>query len=274
MTVLGSRVRVRPWAFDGDVVQLSLADQAIVPDVDEVGGWVDALTSSGVERSRLLRSIRTGALFAEAAERFAAAGFDVIDTLALLRIDLAGRPRRVVRSLDGDDCLARSKTHSLGLSLGSHSRSPTSTSRLPTRRHAEAAEVDRDAFGDPWGNDADDLAEIRRATPVHRARARFVPGPGRRRTLVGFAITGAAAGHGYLQRLAVSPGHQRHGHGRALVLDSLAWMGGRRLGHGLVNTAVGNERALGLYESLGFQQLPERLVVMQLDLAAAGGAGR
>lgn len=243
---LGSRVRVRPWAFDRGVVQLALADQGIVPAVDEVRGWVDALVTSADDDAVALRSIRTGALFAGAADRFAAAGFDVIDTLALLRIDLAGRSRRA----------------------------GVATSPLRARRHTEAAAIDRDAFGDPWGNDAADLMEIRRATPTHRARARFSPGADGRRTLVAFAITGAAAGHGYLQRLAVAPEHQRRSHGRALVLDSLAWMSGRRLGHGLVNTAVGNERALGLYESLGFRQLPERLVVMQLDLAATGAAGR
>lgn len=237
---------MRPWAFERGVVQLALADQGIVPEVDEIRGWVETLTTSVDHRGRGVRSIRTGALFAEAADRFATAGFDVIDTLALLRIDLTDRSRHA----------------------------GVATSPLRARRHTEAAAVDRDAFGDPWGNDATDLADIRRATPAHRARARLVPGPDRRRTLAAFAITGAAAGHGYLQRLAVSPAHQRAGHGRALVLDSLAWMSGRRLDQGLVNTAVGNERALALYESVGFRQLPDRLVVMQLDLAATGAAGR
>ncbi len=242
---LGPRVRVRPWAFDRGVVQLALADQAIVPGVEEVRGWVDALGAADAS----LRHIRTGALFADAAQRVATAGFEVIDTLALLRIELADDGRR---------------RH-----LGAASTSP-----LRARRHADAARVDREAFGDPWGNDAEDLAEIRRATPLHRARARFSAGPPRRRSLVAFAITGAAAGHGYLQRLAVSPHHQGHGHGRAMVVDSLRWMRRRRLEHGLVNTAIDNERALGLYESVGFRRLPERLVVMQLDLAAAGAAER
>jgi ribosomal protein S18 acetylase RimI-like enzyme len=234
---------VRPWAFDPGVVQLALADQGIVPGVDEIRGWVDTLGTEDPAR----HAIRTGALFADAADRFRTAGFDVIDTLALLRIDLDTVPRRGSRR--------------------------GATSPLRARRHVEAARVDRDAFGDPWGNDAADLAEIRRATPVHRARARFAPGPDHHRQLVAFAITGAAAGHGYLQRLAVAPPSQGRGHGRALVLDSLAWMRRRRLGHGLVNTAVDNERALALYESVGFRRLPERLVVMQLDLAA-GAAGR
>ena len=95
-----------------------------------------------------------------------------------------------------------------------------------------------------------------------------MPGDDRRRRLAAFAITGAAAGHGYLQRLAVAPADQGRGHGRILVADSLAWMRARRLGHGLVNTAVDNERALALYEAAGFQRLRDQLVVMQLDLGA------
>jgi ribosomal protein S18 acetylase RimI-like enzyme len=235
---LGPRVRVRPWAFDRGVVQLALADQGIVPTLHEIRSWVDTLSTEHPD----LRTIRTGALFADAAGRFAGAGFDVIDTLALLRIELTGTPR-----------------HRAGMV----------TSPLRARHHRDAALIDRAAFGDPWGNDADDLAEIRRATPVHRARARFVRDSGRRRELVAFAITGAAAGHGYLQRLAVAPRFQGHGHGRALVLDSLAWMRARRLGHGLVNTATDNERALTLYESVGFHRLADELVVMQLDVNGA-----
>jgi hypothetical protein len=41
----------------------------------------------------------------------------------------------------------------------------------------------------------------------------------------------------------------------------------RRLGHAVVNTGIDNEPARVLYESLGFRALPERLVVMQLELA-------
>jgi ribosomal protein S18 acetylase RimI-like enzyme len=85
--------------------------------------------------------------------------------------------------------------------------------------------------------------------------------------IVAFAISGAAGGQGYLQRLAVLPEHQRHGHGRALTVDSLAWMRRRRLGHAVVNTGIDNEAARSLYESLGFRLLSDRLVVMQLDLS-------
>jgi GNAT superfamily N-acetyltransferase len=245
---LGPRVRVRPWAFDPGVVQVSLADQAIVPRPDELAGWIETLSSgdwaaaaAGVDLPT--HTIRTGALFPEAAARFADAGFTVIDTLALLRIDIDDRRP------DGSG----------------------GTSPLRPSRHREAALVDRAAFGDPWGNEARDLAEIRRATPAHRARARYERArelPAYHRRLVAFAITGAASGQGYLQRLAVDPAHQRRGHGRALVLDSLEWMRRRRLTQGLVNTAIGNAPALALYESLGFHRLPQQLLVMQLDLPA------
>jgi ribosomal protein S18 acetylase RimI-like enzyme len=233
---LGPRARVRPWSFDDRVVQVSLADQAIVPSTDEVRGWVDTLATGDVE------AIRTGALFPDAADSFIAAGFTVIDTLALLRADLSGLPRHPARA---------------------------GTVRLSTRRLAEASAVDRAAFGDPWGNESRDLADIRRATPVHRGRARLAGAlDGRQRPLVAFAISGAASGQGYLQRLAVAPAHQRQGHGRALVADALSWMVRRRLTHALVNTAVANEPALRLYESQGFRRLPEQLRVMQFDLDA------
>ncbi len=234
---LGSRVRARPWSFDDRVVHLTLADQTVVPRPDEVAQWVDVVAAGNPD----VRAVRTGALFPDAAARFVEAGFEVIDTLALLRVAL-------VRA---------------GIRLAP----PPGTARLAVRRHREASALDRAAFGDPWGNDAGDLADIRHATPTHHAAARYV-GPPARRRLVAFAISGAAGGQGYLQRLAVDPQHQRAGHGRALVIDALAWMRRRRLEHGVVNTAVSNAPALRLYESLGFRRLPEQLVVMQFDLPA------
>jgi ribosomal protein S18 acetylase RimI-like enzyme len=225
------------------MIHLALADQGIVPDADELAGWVDALAGRDD-----VHAVRTGALFAAAADRFADAGFSVVDTLMLLRADLADP--RVVRSSPRRDA----------------------TVPLRARHHGAAAVVDRAAFGQKWGNSPSDLAEIRQATSVHRARARRAPTSPRppwippRGPLVAFAISGAAGGQGYLQRLAVLPEHQRQGHGRALTVDSLAWMHQRRLSHAVVNTGVGNEPARALYETLGFRAIPDRLVVMQLDL--------
>ena len=238
---LGSRVRVRTAVFDPSVIHIALADQGIVPDPDELAGWVDTLAGrDGV------RAIRTGALFAAAAERFADAGFSVVDTLMLLRADLADT--EPVRG------------------------SADATAPLRVRHHGVAARIDSAAFGAEWGNGAADLAEIRRATTSHRARVRRATSPPpvrralRRPPIVAFAISGAAGGQGYLQRLAVLPEHQRQGHGRALTIDSLQWMRRRRLSHAVVNTGIDNEPARALYESLGFRALPDRLVVTQLDL--------
>jgi ribosomal protein S18 acetylase RimI-like enzyme len=236
-------VRVRTSVFDPGIVHLALADQGIVPDPDELASWVDAIATRDS-----VRAIRTGALFAEAADRFAGAGFVVVDTLMLFRADL------------GDESVARAKARR------------RATVPLWPHQHDAAARIDRAAFGAAWSNGPADLAEIRRATAAHRARARRSLTSGgrsvlRRPPLVAFAITGAAGGHGYLQRLAVLPAHQRQGHGRALTVDSLTWMRRRRLGHAVVNTGVDNEPARALYESLGFRPLTDRLVVMQLDLA-------
>lgn len=230
--------------FDPGVVHLALADQGIVPDPAELAGWVGALAASDG-----IHAIRTGALFAAAADRFADAGFSVVDTLMLLRADLTD-PRVVPPR-----------------------RRREATVPLRPRHHDAAAVVDRAAFGEEWGNGPRDLTEIRQATSVHRARARRAttsagaPWARHRGPIVAFAISGAAGGQGYLQRLAVVPEHQRQGHGRALTVDSLAWMNRRRLSHAVVNTGVDNEPARALYESLGFHVIPDRLVVMQLDLS-------
>lgn len=234
-----ARARARWWGFEPGVVQLVLNDQATVPEPDELRGWLDDAARAGATK------VRTGALFAGAAERFADAGFDVVDTLVLLRIQLDRR---------GDEPT---------VTRPAPAATAATTGPLRPRHHAVAAEIDRLAFGPPWANDVDDLDEIRQATPTHRGRGRFLPGSGWRRPLVGFAITGAASGQGYLQRLAVHPDHQRGGHGRALTVDAVEWMGRRRLTSGLVNTAATNTPALELYRSVGFEPLPERLVVMQ-----------
>ena len=88
---LGPRVRVRPWAFDRGVVQLALADQAIVPDrrrdprLGRRADRPDRATADGLRRSAPARCSPTPP---PASPTPASSS---IDTLALLRIDLAGR---------------------------------------------------------------------------------------------------------------------------------------------------------------------------------------
>jgi ribosomal protein S18 acetylase RimI-like enzyme len=81
--------------------------------------------------------------------------------------------------------------------------------------------------------------------------------------LAGFAVSGAGSSLAYLQRLAVDPGSQGRGIGRSLVRSSARWakrMGSRVL---MLNTQVGNEGAIALYESEGFVTLEEPLAVLK-----------
>jgi ribosomal protein S18 acetylase RimI-like enzyme len=193
---------VRPASRDSSLVHVRLRDDSIVPDVDELRSWLDSVAVTNGAAT----TIRSAALFPRAAEQFAAAGFEIADRLALLRADLdSARVRAVTRRVDGRD---GASTHTM-------------------RRHhfAAASAVDGAAFGSAWGHDTDELAEICRATPAAVARYRTVTprrlGRHRRDGLVAFAIAGASSEHGYLQRLAVDPGAQRQGHGRALTIDAL-----------------------------------------------------
>jgi ribosomal protein S18 acetylase RimI-like enzyme len=199
-------------------------------------------------RARGLRAVRTGALFPRSIPAFLEAGFVTTDRLVLLRLDLTGGPRQ-------------------------RRRGPVRTRRLGGARLADAAAVDQAAFRSrpgahdgvrrvsEWCNDAASLAAIGTATPQHRSRIVVRDGQ-----VVGFAISGRAARRGYLQRLAVVPDAQRQGLGRALVVDSLAWMQRNRVGAVLVNTELDNAPAIALYESVGFLRQPGELSVLERAL--------
>jgi ribosomal protein S18 acetylase RimI-like enzyme len=170
---------------------------------------------------------------------FERAGFSAIDRLALLETPLGEQ-----------HCI----------------RTTTRTRPLRSRHMDDAAAIDRRAFGPPWGNDRAALADILRATPSCRIRSVAVG-----RAMSGFAITGVAGRTGYLQRLAVDPGAQRRGLGRALVADSLVWMRRRGARHAMVNTAFDNVAAISLYESFGFRQRDDSLVILELRLDPRAG---
>ena len=84
--------------------------------------------------------------------------------------------------------------------------------------------------------------------------------------VVAYAVSGRAAGQGYLQRLAVHPSRQRAGYGASLTADALHWI--RRWGatRAVVNTQLGNEAALALYLRLGFRLQPGGLAVLSREL--------
>lgn len=251
VTALGETASAQPAAFDPRVVQLRLVDDSAVPDPGELHRWIERICGAGP-----VRAIRTSALFPPAADRFRAAGFAVADTLTLLRVDLTDAGVRA------------------GLTPAPEP-GPAATRRLRRRDYRAAAAVDRRAFGPEWGQDAAELHQVRDATPHWRGRVRVdrsappVAGDESGRPVVGFALSGASAHHGYLQRLSVDPAAQGRGHGRALTLDALRWMARRRLPDCLVNTSVDNAVALGLYQSLGFRPLTQHLEVLELDVVRA-----
>ena len=109
------RARLGRWPDDADVAHLVLLDHHMVPDRDHVESWLADARALGVA------TLRTGALFPPSAPAFLAAGFEVIDTLSLLELDLLER-------------------------VGDHERSAARLRRLRPSQLDEAAIVDRDAF--------------------------------------------------------------------------------------------------------------------------------
>ena len=129
--------------------------------------------------------------------------------------------------------------------------------------------TDSEAFADFWRLGRQVLLQAMAATPVRRLRvvSGVVNGAATADDVVGYALTGRAGTAGYLQRLAVRPGAQGRGVGRALVLDGLHWLRRHRVERVLVNTQLANARALNLYLGVGFVVETDRLAVLRLHLA-------
>jgi ribosomal protein S18 acetylase RimI-like enzyme len=216
--------RVREWPTDPTVAHLIFVDHHHVPTPSEITAATKHALRNGAQ------AVRTSALFPRAAEVVVSAGFEPIDHLALMR-----------RPLDSD-----------------FDRTNTRSTPLRAWHMRAAARVDQDAFGSMWGNTAGSLAEVRRATPIFRARL-----VRDRQTAIGFAISGAAGVTGYIQRVAVITAHRRQGVARDLVVDALIWMRARGLTQSMVNTGTGNEAALALYKGLGFIALADQLTVAE-----------
>jgi ribosomal protein S18 acetylase RimI-like enzyme len=224
----GVVARVRPWAFEPSVAHLVLYNQSRLPTPSDITGWIDDLRTAGYE------TIRTGALGAQAGARFERLGFESIQSLVLL------------------------EHTNIGSAVTASGKSSTTVARLGADEDAAASRVDVEAFGAGWCIDRVGIGDVRSATPRHRARAVRAE-----QTVVAYAVSGRDGRNGYIQRLAVSPSHQKRGYGHALVTDSLRWMARWRVQRALVNTHVGNDAALALYHRLGFTDLSDRLHVFE-----------
>lgn len=230
VTARGVRIRVRPWRGRPDTAELSVVPAgALVPP---------SLVALAVQRARDrgYAEIVTPALPAGEWRPYTDLGFSVREELHLLVHDLADLPGR-------GDLAARPRLR-----------------RVLRRDREQVLAVDGAAFDPFWRLDGDALEDAVRATPSARFRMD--------RAGHGYALTGRAGDRGYVQRLAVDPGRQGAGLGSVLLLDGLWWLRRWRVREVLVNTQTGNERAIALYERLGFRRRTDGLAVLELAIAS------
>jgi ribosomal protein S18 acetylase RimI-like enzyme len=222
--------RTSPWRGDGHVALITPVPEAPLLSVEFVRHCLGTLADQGFRR------VITGALSPLEQTGFLAAGFGVEERLVLLGVTLD----RALPSVPP------------GLPLR----------RVSRRRWPEILAVDGAAFPEFWRFDALGLADALRATPKVRFRMAVEPGG----KIAGYAVCGRSGSRGFVQRLAVDPLSQRSGTGRRLLLDGLHWMRRRGVARAVVNTQPGNDAALRLYESAGFNKEPIGLSVLSAGL--------
>jgi GNAT superfamily N-acetyltransferase len=228
----GEEARTAPWRGDRSTALLTPLSEVSGPSTAFLSRCLDELAAHGFSR------VLTPALGPLEQVPYMGAGFRVEERLAVLTHDLRRLPRPP-------------RIPSICLRRGRMSDRP------------EVLVVDNLAFSEFWRLDWRGIEEALAATPLSRWRV-AVNGAG---SVIGYAVTGRAGGRGFLQRLAVHPEQCGRGVGRTLVLDGLRWLRRWRVEQVLVNTQVGNFRALALYEGLGFRAGPAGLSVLSAGLA-------
>lgn len=231
----GVRLRVRPWRGRHDTAELAAVPAGVVVPPDLVALALERARDRGYDH------VVTPALPAFEWRPYLDCGFGVREELHLLTHDMLDLPPRPT------------------LDRGSRLR------RVHHRDRARILAIDHAAFQPFWRLDAEALEDAVRATPSTRFR---MDREGR-----GYALTGRAGDRGYLQRLAVDPGAEGRGLGAALVIDGLWWLRRWRVRQALVNTQTDNQRAVALYERLGFRRRRHGLAVLELSLTGAGPPG-
>ena len=235
------RARTGPWRGDGRVAHMAPLADGRPLSAGFVRHCADRLTRLGYDR------VITAALSPLEQTGFLEAGFEVEQRLHLLAHDLSDLP---------------TAPHPPGITLR----------RFRSADMGAVIAVDADAFDAFWTMDRAGIEEAVSATPRSRFRVASgdadTRGPGGRvpDNIVGYAVTGRAARRGYLQRLAVTGARSGQGIGQELVVDGLRWLRHWRAERCLVNTQVGNNRALDLYRRLGFVPEPSGLAVLGMAL--------
>lgn len=231
------RVRAGAWRGNATIAYVHPVPGSPLPSSEFVRRCLRTLARQGYAR------VVTGALAPFEQVAFRAAGFEPSEHLHLLSHDLRAIPALPM--------------------LQSEGHRDTAVLRRSTRADRDAVlDVDGIAFDPFWRLDDAGLDEAISATPHSRFRVALLNDQ-----LTGYAVTGRAGRRGYLQRLAVHPDAQRQGIGTALVVDALRWLRRWRAERAMVNTQLGNERALALYERVGFRRESSGLAVLAADLA-------
>jgi GNAT superfamily N-acetyltransferase len=154
----------------------------------------------------------------------------------------------------------RQRLHLLGHDMIRLPHAVHTTRRAHRSDRGAVLALDALAFDAFWRLDDLGLDDALHATPIARFRV------GGERSPSAYAISGRAGALGYIQRVAVHPDARGEGWGRTVVADALHWLHRQRVGRTLVNTQVGNDVALHLYETCGFTPMPFGLCVMGRDL--------
>lgn len=230
---------VTPWQGDPSVAYLRVHDSRSGVDPNQLSRYLERLSSSKYT------AVVTPALHPEEAHAYFANGFNKVDSLIVL-----GRPLDVIppppAPPGGVVTIGRARRRDLEGIFG----------------------LDRRAFPPQWQLDRNGLREARRATThVHFRAARDSTISGRSPDrVVGYAISGRTGSTAFLQRLATDPDHSSRGIGSALVVDGMGWAARHGCSNLLVNTQTTNQRALSLYERLGFVRSATTLVVLRCVL--------
>ncbi len=230
------RARVVSWDEGHETALITTMPAMTLLSERFLARCVDAASTRG------FKELRTGALSPLEQATFLRVGFEVRSELCLLAMSLdAGVPTSLRE--DGPGGVWRFKDYE-------------------DNCLDELIDIDRAAFGVNSGFGLPALRESIAATPTTSIRV-AVSAQG---ATEAYAVFGRSTLHGYVQRLAVRPSAQRRGAGFGLLCDGLDWMRRDRVGRAFVNTERGNEAALALYRSAGFEEQGSSLSTLSLSL--------
>lgn len=140
----------------------------------------------------------------------------------------------------------------------------------PTLSDADTlVEIHADAFARGWS--AEDFAALMAQPNVFALAIRRESIFGIRR-LVGFVLVRAAADEAEILTIAVSPSRRGRGYGRLLMEEAMRKLYRERVAACFLEVNRDNDRAIGLYRVLGFEDVGMRKGYYGGDAGSAGSA--